>query len=335
MRPPKALFILDPDALHKIYGPDEQAEIASLVDVIAPPQSARTIAERPDLLRDVEILFSGWGAPTLDAAFLDRAPNLRAIFYGAGSVRYFTTPAVWARGLKLTSAYAANAVPVMEYTVSCILLSLKHFWKYGLVRRESGHYYPEAPIPGTVGSTVGLISLGMIGRLVAGRLADCDLDVIAYDPWVDQAACDGDGLRVTMVDNLERIFTQSDVVSLHAPRLPETKGMITGALLGAMKPDAAFINTARGSLVREPEMIEVLRRRPDLWAILDVLDPEPPAPENPLPTLPNVLLTPHIAGSTDRECHRMGQTMIAELRRYLAGEPLEWEIDEGKAARLA
>jgi phosphoglycerate dehydrogenase-like enzyme len=102
-----------------------------------------------------------------------------------------------------------------------------------------------------------------------------------------------------------------------------------------MKPGASFINTARGAIVREGEMIEVLRARPDLFAVLDVTYPEPPAPDSPLYTLPNVILTPHIAGSMDGECRRMGRYMVEELRRYVKGEPLRWGISRERAAVLA
>jgi phosphoglycerate dehydrogenase-like enzyme len=135
--------------------------------------------------------------------------------------------------------------------------------------------------------------------------------------------------------SLEAIFNRSDVVSLHTPWLKETEGMITGEHLALMKPNATFINTARGAVVREQEMIEVLQQRPDLFAILDVTYPEPPKPGSPLYTLPNVILTPHIAGSLDNECQRMGRYMVDELERYLAGEPLQWAISREKAATLA
>ena len=97
-----------------------------------------------------------------------------------------------------------------------------------------------------------------------------------------------------------------------------------------MKPYSTFINTSRGAVIRENEMIEVLRQRPDLWAVLDVTYPEPPPPDSPLYTLPNVLLTPHIAGSMGEECRRQGRYMIEELERYLAGQPLSWAVTKEK-----
>ncbi len=134
---------------------------------------------------------------------------------------------------------------------------------------------------------------------------------------------------------LEEVFARCDVVSLHAPHLKETEGMITGRHLRSMQPGATFINTSRGAVVREGEMIDALREWPDLCAVLDVTAPEPPAADSPLYDLTNVVLTPHIAGSMHGECRRMGRYMLEELRRYLRGEPLLWRIDRETAARLA
>jgi phosphoglycerate dehydrogenase-like enzyme len=328
----KALYLLNESAFDQIYGPDERRDIEELVDLVAPPQSAWTIAEHPELLADVEVILSGWDMPTMDEAFLAAAPNLKAVFYGAGSIKKIVTDAFWARGIPITSAYAANAVPVIEYTLAQILLSLKRTWYYMFAIREQKQYVPRLPMPGAYGSTVGLISLGMIGSGVACKLQQFDVRVIAYDPFItlDRAAALGVELC-----SLEDIFRRADVVSLHAPWLDETVGMIHGAHFASMKPDATFINTARGAIVREDEMIRVLQDRPDLWAILDVTYPEPPAPGSPLYSLPNVVLTPHIAGSLDNECRRMGRLAVEELRKFVNGEALQWEIGREQAAIMA
>lgn len=134
---------------------------------------------------------------------------------------------------------------------------------------------------------------------------------------------------------LEEAFRQADVISLHAPDKPSTNGMITGRHFSSMKDSATFINTARPALVRQDEMIEVLRQRPDLTAVLDVCEPEPAPVTSPLFALPNVVLTPHIAGSLGPECRRMGHYMLEELKRYIAGEPLKWQITREMNAKLA
>ena len=191
-------------------------------------------------------------------------------------------------------ALEANAVPVAEYALATILFSLKHGWKLARMTRAGRRHPDRNHVPGCYGSTVGLISLGAIARKLLELLRPFDLNVLVYDPFV--AEHDAAALDVELV-SLDAIFQRCDVVSLHTPSFPETRGMVTGNHIAYMKPGATFINTARGELVREAEMIEVLSMRRDLQAVLDVTYPEPPAADSPLYTLENVVLTPHIAGS--------------------------------------
>jgi phosphoglycerate dehydrogenase-like enzyme len=319
----RGLYILDKESFDLIYGADEQRDIAVFVDILAPAQTKDSIRANPALLADVEIIFSGWGAPLMDGRFLAAAPNLCAVFYGAGSVRTFVTDTFWERNIILTTAATANALPVSEYTLAAILFSLKHGWQYAMQVKRDGRFPAKTIAPGVYESTVGLVSLGLIGRLVRERLRPFDLRVLAYDPYVKPEYARE--LDVQLLP-LAELFRRSDVVSLHTPLLEETEGMITGAHFSLMKPGATFINTARGAIVNEKEMIEVLKQRPDLHAVLDVTHPEPPEPGSPLYTLPNVILTPHIAGSMNGECHRMGRYMVEDLRRFVDGKPLRWQV---------
>jgi len=328
----KGLYILDAGNFGKIYGEAEQADIAAMVDIYAPPQTKLSVAENPTLLEPCEIIFSGWGAPRIDAAFLASAPHLRAIFYGAGSVRDLLTEAMWDRGIVLTSSWGANGLPVAEYTLSQILFCLKLGWRYVTSIQRDKRYPRKGSVPGGYGSTVAIISLGMIGRLVANLLKPFDLKVIAYDPFV--GADDAASLGVDLC-SLDECFARADVVSLHTPWLAETVGMITAAHFRLMKPDASFINTSRGAVVDEPGMISVLEERPDVTAVLDVTYPEPPVQGSKLYALPNVILTPHIAGSMGNECRRMGRYAVEECSRYVRGEPLQWQVTREQAATLA
>jgi phosphoglycerate dehydrogenase-like enzyme len=326
------LFLLRPSAYDEIYGETERAAIADLVEIVAPLQTAETIAEHPDVLREVDVILSGWGMPVMDATFLAHAPRLQAIFYGAGSVRGFLTEAVWTRGIRLTSAQAGNAVAVADYTLAATLLALKHGWQLAEQTRREQRFPPRDGVPGVYGAVVGIISLGMIGRLVRERLRPFDVRVMAYDPLVTPE----EAVRLEVsLRSLEELFHASMVVSLHAPLLPETTGLISGAHLAALPVGATFINTARGAVIRQEELIAVLVQRPDLHAVLDVTAPEPPPPGSPLYTLPNVTLTPHIAGALGSERRRLGQMMVDELRRFVAGEPLRYEITRLQIERMA
>lgn len=301
-------------------------------DLIVTIDDPARLAAEPQLLADVEVLFTGWGCPRLDARILAAAPRLRAVFFAGGTIRYWVSEAVWERDLVVVSASTANAIPVAEFTLAAILLSLKRTWHYLGQHKVTGAYpLPQLTAPGAYRSTVGLIALGAVGRLVRERLRPFDLEVLAFDPHADSAM--GAALGVTLV-GLDELFRHSDVVSMHAPHLPTTEGMITGAHLEVMRPGATFINTARGQIVREDEMARVFRARTDLTAVLDVLAQEPPPPDHPLIGLPNIFITPHIAGSLGRECLRMGALVLDQYRKWLRGEPLDARLTRERAALL-
>ena len=327
----KALFISA--RTDDIYSPQDQEEAAELVDIYGPTISAKEAKCKPDVLKGMQIMLTGWGAPVLDECFLNAAPNLEAVLYGAGSVRYMLTDAFWRRNIVICSAWAANALPVAEFSLAHILLGLKqNFQAVNFYHTQRKHGYPGKDVHGAYGGRVGIISLGMIGRKMVEHLTHFNVKLLAYDPVVGKSEADRLGVELV---SLEDIFKTCQVVSLHAPLLDETRGMIRGEHFRMMQTNATFLNTARGGLVNEPQMIEVLKERPDLHAVLDVTDPEPPVKDSPLWDLPNVLLTPHIAGSQGHECFRMGRYMIEELRRYLAGQPLRWPLARKQVKRMA
>jgi phosphoglycerate dehydrogenase-like enzyme len=318
---PKAVYLLPEHNFHLIYGPDEQRDIAARVEIITQLEPATYTAWRGKL-DEVMCIFSGWGMPKMDAAFFEVFPNLKVLFYGAGAVRSFVTDETWQRGVQIVNANVANGYSVAEYTAANILLCLKQVWPIALrIKREARYVRLEhGESAGVYGSTVGILSLGAIGRMVIERLRSSQVNIIAYDPYVDAEKAKSLGVEMCSLDD---VFRRADVVSLHTPWLPETIGMITGDHFRLMKHNASFINTARGAVVREGEMIDALRERPDLFALLDVTYPEPPAPDSPLLTLPNAIVTPHIAGSMGDECRRMGRYMADELQRWQAGEPFK------------
>lgn len=324
------LYVMNLDRFDDVYGPAERAGIERHLTITAPPLAAGDLT--PELLADVEVLVTSWGAPRLDADLLAAAPKLRLVLYGAGSVRPVVTPESWARGVRVTSGASANAEPVAEFALSQILYALKHGWRYVLESRRTGRAATRRPGEGTAGAVVGLASLGATGRATAQLLARHDVTVHAYDPYLDPSAAAG--LGVTLVD-LPTLFATSRVVSLHTPLLDSTRHMVGAELLSSMPADAVLVNTARGGLIDEAALVDVLRARPDLFAVLDVTDPEPAVPGSPLFSLPNVVVTPHLAGSLGLERRAMGRAMADELDRYVRGEPLRYEVVESAMATLA
>lgn len=323
MKRQRGLFILDHEARQLIYGPDEMRAIGERVELVAPPQTRASVQENLELLEPVDLIFSGWGAPVLDVRFLDAAPHLKVFFYGSGTVGHVTTDAVWDRGVAVTTAIQANSRAVAEYSLSTILFCLKHGWRLARETRERRTFVDRNAVPGCYGSTVGIVSLGAIARILLKLLKPFDLKIVAHDPYV--SAADAAAMGVELV-SLDEMFRTCDVASVHTPLSAETQGLITGVHLASMKRGATFINTARGQIVRQEELIAVAVNRPDMQFVLDVAEPEPPPPDCPLYTLDNVMLTPHIAGSTGNECRRMGRYMVEELERYVSGQPLRWAV---------
>jgi phosphoglycerate dehydrogenase-like enzyme len=327
----KAVYFLTDECFDDVYGPDDRKIIENRVEIVA-HLDAKRYASSSQIWTGVEVIMASWGMVPIDEEFLRRFPDVRVILYGAGSIRYFATETMWQRGIRVTSAAAANGVPVAEYALSQILFSLKHGWRQARDLRASRKVPPSRRPPGNYQSTVGLLALGMVGKKLAELLRPFDLKLIGYDPYAPVEVAREN--HVTLV-SLDEVFASADVISCHLPSLDKTAGMLQERHFAAMKVDATFINSGRGQVVDEPGFISVLSRRPDLTAILDVTHPEPPAPDSPFYTLPNVVLTPHIAGSMGRECRRMGRMMSEELALYLADKPMLYEINSTQAALRA
>ncbi|MGW8329007.1 hydroxyacid dehydrogenase [Streptomyces sp. NPDC055897] len=271
-------------------------------------------------LAGAEVLLTCWGAPPLTADVLDAAPKLRAVVHAAGSVKHHITDACWERGIAVTSSAAANALPVAEYTLAAILFAgkevLRSAQRYAELR-TAPEWLSETERTGNYRRTVGIVGASRIGRRVIELLRPFDFEVLLYDPYV--SGTEAVALGVEQV-SLDELCSRSSVVSVHAPQLPETHGMIGAHQLALMPAGATLVNTARGSLVDEPALLaELLSGR--LHAVLDVTDPELPPRESPLYDLPNVLLTPHIAGSLGNELYRMADRALDEVERFAAGVP--------------
>ena len=290
-----------------------------------------------DRLTDMEVLFSTWGFPIMtDEEIAAHLPKLKVVFYGAGSVQAFARPLI-RNGVVVVSAWMANSVPVIEYTVAQILLANKGFFgasrlcsRDAASRKAATDHFNS--FRGNYDTPVGLIGLGAIGAGVAERLKDFRLKVYAYDPYcsAEKAAA----LGVEPAD-LAFIFETCLTVSNHTPNIPATRGMLRYEHFSRMPKNGVFINTGRGAQVVEDDLIRALRDEPARTAVLDVTDPEPPVEGHPFYELENVVLTPHIAGSAGAECYRMGAYMAEEAARYLQGEPLRYAVTEKMLETMA
>ncbi|RSS78830.1 hydroxyacid dehydrogenase [Streptomyces sp. WAC06614] len=285
-------------------------------------------------LGEAEVLFTGWGCPPLDSPALGRMPRLRAVVHAAGSVKHHVTPACWERGLLVSSAAAANALPVAEFTLAAVLFANKRVLAAAHAYRAArgpidllGHY----PTLGNYDRTVGLVGASLIGRRVMELLRPFDLRVLVHDPYADPDDLAALGAEACP---LEELLCRSDVVSLHAPALPATRHLLDATRLALMRDGATLINTARGSLVDTEALTrELVSGR--LYAVLDHTEPEVLPADSPLFDLPNVLLTPHLAGSLGGELDRLAATAVAELARYAQGLAFRHAVDPDRLAYSA
>lgn len=298
---------------------EAQARVAGLLTEFDSPRARAVLA-------DVEVLITGWGAPRIDTAVLDASPRLEAVLHAAGTVKPYIDPAVLDRGVQVSSAASANAVPVAEYAVAMIVLAGKRVLpiarRYRLAQDE---FDIEAAFPdlGNYGHRVGIVGASTIGRIVIEMLKAYSFDVVVFDPFLSPA--DARELGVAPV-SLDELLRTSDVVSVHAPSLPSTRNMIDEDGIASMARGATLVNTARGELIDQ----DALTRRVvagELFAILDVTVPWTLEPGHPLYAADHALLTPHIAGSLGSELGRLSAAMLDELRRFTRGEPLRHAIE--------
>lgn len=329
----RAIYLCDhPKKTDSVYAPETRAALAAQYCIADTCYTAADLAGRD--FSDVEVIFSTWGMPALGEEEIARwLPRLRAVFYAAGTVQKFARPFL-NRGVQVFSAWQANAVPVAEYTTAQVLLANKGF--YQLSRRTAAGYadakrYFRA-FPGNYRARVGIIGDGAVGSLVIDALRRYELDIDVFSITMTEARAAELGVRLA---TLEQIFSECDVISNHLANNPQTVGMLNRALISRMKPYATFINTGRGAQVDEAALIDKLTADDTITAVLDVTDPEPPVAGSPLYTLPNVVLTPHIAGSAGNEVQRMGRYMAEESQRWLAGQPCRYEVTVGMLETMA
>jgi phosphoglycerate dehydrogenase-like enzyme len=184
---------------------------------------------------------------------------------------------------------------------------------------------------GTYGCVVGVVGASRIGRMVIELLQAYDVDVVVSDPYLSAADASALGARLVELDEL---CSTSDVVTVHAPDLPETHHLVDARRLALMRDGATLVNTARGALVDTVALAgEVSSGRLD--AVLDVTDPEPLPPSSPLWEAPSALVTPHLAGSLGNELARLGAHAVSEIERYAAGKPFASPVSAADLARMA
>ena len=333
---PKIAFAMAADKTKFVFDEQALARLAAHCDVVrGAPLEEFASPEARAVLGQIDVLITGWGCPNINAEVIRAAPRLQMIAHAAGTVKYMLDAAVYDAGIVVTHAADANAVPVAEFTLAAIIFANKRIFEMrdrycAEASRLSTYALADEPI-GNYHRTIGLVGASRIGRKVAQFLKGFDFTVLVSDPFVQAGDAILEGAELVDLDTL---MARSDVVSLHAPSLPTTRAMIGASQLSRMRDGAAFINTARGALVDEAALIAELQTG-RIHAVIDVTDPEIPAAGSPFYSLPNVFLTPHVAGAIGTERLRLGELVVDEIERFIAGRPLEFAVEPEMLERLA
>jgi len=289
----------------------------------------------------VEVLITSWGCPRFHAHVVDRFPRLRLIAHLAGSVKGFIDEEIWRRGIQVTNAVAAQAVPVAEFTLAAIVFANKRVFQLRDAYRHHRMLPDENPLwkpwrghgveMGNYRKHIGIVGASNVGRQVIELARPLDYTLLVYDPYLTETEASTLG---AVKAGLAELLSQSDVVSLHVPLLAQTRGMIGAGELALMKDGATLINTARGALVDQNALaVELANRR--LFALLDTTQPEDLPQDSPLFELDNLILTPRIAGAQGREGERLADLVADELDRFRRGDALHHAVRLEQLSRLA
>ena len=285
-----------------------------------------------DFVKGATIIVTSWDSPQIDELILDACPNLKGVIHGAGSVKPILSDMFIKRKIRITNSAVAIGEGVAESALGFAISASKGFYalsddtKRGLwqenIKQKVKDFYDI---------TIGVISGGYVGSHMVKLLKNFHVDVLMYDPILTSKQISDMGAKKV---ELNELMSMSDVISIHAPGIPATENMINARNLSLMKDGAILINTARGMIINEKDLIEELKKG-RIFACIDVTNPEPPSRDNELRTLPNVVLTPHIAGTATNGLKRVALHVCEEAERLLSGQKMRAEVNLDNLSKIA
>lgn len=292
-----------------------------------------TESELAEEIKGAEICITHWGSPQITAEVAENAGNLKLITHCAGSVFNIVCPEVYEKGIRVCSSNKVMAKAVAEGTLGYILASLLKISKYTAITASGG--WKAGPgeygdMKSLHGADVLLIGFGDIARYLYDLLVPFNVQLTVYDPYLKEEVI-RQYKDVNFTNDLDAAIERADVISIHASRNPASSRLMGKDRLDAIKNGALLVNTARGSIVDEEYMTSMLGTG-RIYAALDVYDEEPLEKDHPLRNMPNVICMPHLAGSS--VVLGYAEAMISEIKRFLEGKPLEYEISAAKAGMM-
>ena len=293
-----------------------------------------TQEELKEELKDIDFALTGWGTPSFGDGVLDGNDRFKMIAHVGGSVADYVDNTVYEKGVKVCSGNFYYAESVAEGVAAYIMSALRSIPDH-VQNMRNGQWKDPVLLDtseGLLDQEIGIISCGAISKCVMQLLQPfrCKFKVASNYAVDPEFLASVNAKQVP----LEEVLKTCHIISLHSALNDKTRGSIGREHFEMMQENAIFINTARGAVIREEEMIEVLKERPKMKAVLDVFCQEPPAVDNPLRTLPNVYCIPHMGGPTTDRRKYIGMAMAEEIVHFTKGEPLVHEIAPDVASRM-
>lgn len=327
----KIVFLQKKSITDRMFNESQLKQIAQFGDLVLNESDDNLTKERMgQLIKGADIVVTSWAVGALTADILEQAPNLKIVLHAAGSVKPIVTDALYDRGVRVVSCNDSLAKGVAETALGLTISSLKDMWRIVQLSKAGG-WGEYHRVKEMYGIKIGVIGAGRAGTYYIKLLQNFDVEVLVYDPF--QAAEGLAALGARKVE-LPELFAASDLISIHAPSLPETERMLNEHAFSLMKDDCIIINTARGAVIDEEAFIKELAKG-RFFACLDVTEPEPPALDHPFRSLPNVILTSHIAGAVNNGLYRIGEYLLSELACFIENKPLHGEVKREHLSSIA
>ena len=285
-----------------------------------------------EFVKGSTVIVTSWDSPRIDEKILDLCPDLKAVIHAAGSIKPVISDAFIERKIRITNSAVAIGEGVAETALGFAISACKGF--YTLNEDTKNGLWQEnikTKVKDFYDIKVGVISGGAVGRHMVKLLKNFHVDILMYDPVLSVEAIQAIGAEKV---SLETLMSECDVVSVHAPSIPATDNMLNASNLCLLQDGAVLINTSRGSVINEQDLIAELEKG-RFFACIDVTQTEPPAKDNKLRSLPNVVLTPHIAGTATNGLRRVALHVCEEIERLLGGEKMRTEVNLADLAKLA
>lgn len=333
---PRVLVLPGPTLYRELFSPAANRKLHAVADVTLSDSNDSWSADRLiAVIGEYDGLITGWGSPRLTDEVLNAASRLRIVAHSAGSVKAYIPEAVLKRGIMVSSAAIAMSPAVAEFSLILVFLGLRPVHHYDHGMRHGRRTWDNAAVTGLgrelAGAQIGVVGAGGIGRIFIRQLKALGADPWVFDPYLAEAAAAELGARKVTLDTL---MTECPIVVNHAPTTPETHHMIGKRELGLMGDGGYLVNTARSWVIDQEALLAELQTG-RLRAALDVFDHEPLPLDHPLRSLPNVILTPHVAGATREGYYRQGDCAVRDISNAFAGNPLAHEVTLERYAILA